>query len=64
MREINYDKVLENLNTLINTLEFDAMRSPGKMKQNAMELQASYNLKDRYEAMLKPVKQTPKKKEG
>ena len=48
MREIDYVKVMENIDDMINTLEFDAMRSPGKVKQNCDTLVYLYNLKDRY----------------
>ncbi|MCH9733910.1 MAG: hypothetical protein K0U78_05070 [Actinomycetia bacterium] len=61
MREIDYDKLRENLNSIINTMEHDGMRSPGKMKQNASELNAMYELKAKYAGM---KKQTPTKKEG
>ena len=71
-RQIDYDLVMDNLNHLINTLEYDAMRSPGKVKQAAAELNACYQLKDRYEADMKPtapvvelkVKPGPKPKEA
>ena len=42
-------------------MEHDGMRSPGKMKQNASELNAMYELKAKYAGM---KKQTPTKKEG
>ena len=65
MRDINYEKVLENINIMINTLEFDAMRSAGKAKQAILELQAMYQIKDRYESILKPTpKPIPVKKGG
>jgi len=50
MRDINYEQVLENINHMINTLEYDSMRSPGKAKINADTLVNMYNLKDRYES--------------
>ena len=56
MREINYQKVKENVDEIINTLEFDAMRSPGKVKQNCDTLVYLYKLKEIY----KPKKNTQK----
>lgn len=50
MRDINYKQVLENIENMINTLEYDSMRSPGKAKVNAETLVNMYNLKDRYES--------------
>ena len=61
MRKIEYDKILENLNEMINALEFDSMRSGGKMKVNAETLVHLYTLKERY-TKVKP--HTPKKTEG
>ena len=56
MRDIEYDKVKENVDEMINTLEFDAMRSPGKVKQNCDTLVYLYQLKDIYTKS----KRTPK----
>lgn len=50
MRDIDYKQVLENIENMINTLEYDSMRSPGKAKINAETLVNMYNLKDRYES--------------
>lgn len=61
IREINRDKLLENLETLINTLEYDASRSAGKMKVAADQLVAAYELLDRYTAKKSGPKPTPKK---
>ena len=55
MNEINYDDLLKNVKQMINLLEFDAMRSPGKAKLNSQHLESLYNLKDRYEVMVKPT---------
>ena len=50
MRDITYEQILENLKNMINTLEYDSMRSPGKAKINAETLVNMYNLRDRYES--------------
>ena len=49
-----------NIDTMINTLEYDSMRSPGKTKVNASLLVSLYTLKDMYEKQ-KNSKPTPKK---
>ena len=60
---VDYDKILDNIDTMINLLEYDAMRSSGKMKLNSQHLHSLHYLKDVYEAKVK--KPTPvKKKEG
>ena len=33
-REIDYDKLLQNIEEMINTLEYDSSRSGGKTKLN------------------------------
>ena len=60
MKEIEYDVLLANISSMINLLEFDAMRSAGKAKLNSQHLESLYNLKDRYEKMVKK----PAKKEA
>ena len=55
MRDINYNQVLDNVNNMINLLEYDAMRSPGKTKVNADNLVSLYTLKDRYTAVVAPT---------
>lgn len=50
MRDVDYKPILENINNMINTLEYDSMRSPGKTKVNAETLVNLYILKDRYES--------------
>ena len=55
-KQIDVEKLRRNVDTMINTLEWDAMRSPGKTKQNCQDLVALYQLKARY---AKP--NTPKK---
>ena len=63
VREINKTEVLYNIDTMINTLEYDSMRSPGKTKINAGLLVNLYTLKDIYTKELKNSKPTPIKKE-
>ena len=53
MNEINYEDLLFNVNKMINLLEFDAQRGPGKAKMNSQHLHSLYELKDRYEKMPK-----------
>jgi hypothetical protein len=48
MREIDYDQILVNIKTMINTLEYDSMRSAGKCKINAGTLETLINLKKHY----------------
>jgi len=71
MRDIDYKKLSENLDTMINLLEYDAMRSPGKAKVNADTLVKLFTLKDRYAEAIKPpvpqdapVEEAPKKTVG
>ena len=61
VREINYKKIIDNIDEMTNTMEYDAMRSAGKMKINADTLMHLHSLKDIYTKKL-PTK-TPKKKE-
>ena len=61
MREINRTELLYNIDTMINTLEYDSMRSPGKTKVNAGLLVNLYTLKDIYIKELKNSKAAPKK---
>ena len=63
MRDINKTELLYNIETMINTLEYDSMRSPGKTKVNAGLLVSLYTLKDIYEKEQKNSKPTPIKKE-
>ena len=63
IHDIKYDVLLDNVNTMINLLEFDSQRSSGKMKLNSQHLHSMYYLKDLYESKVK--KPTPaKRKEG
>ena len=61
-REINYQDLLENLDMMINTMEYDSQRSAGKCKMNAN----NYNelVKMRETISKKVVKKSPPKKEG
>lgn len=60
-REIDYDKLLENINEMINTLEYDSSRSGGKTKLNCDKLFYLYSLQQRYHSLLKPKKEVTKK---
>lgn len=51
--KIDYDTLVKHISTMINLLEFDAMRSSGKAKLNSQHLHSLYYLLDRYEAKLK-----------
>ena len=59
-REIDYQVLLNNINEMIEVLEFDATRSPGKAKLNSQHLHSLYYLKDKYEAKIKPTKKDKK----
>jgi len=61
VREINKSELLYNIDNMINTLEYDSMRSPGKCKINASLLVNLYALKDVYLKELKNSKAAPKK---
>ena len=50
--EIDYDLLIEKINDMINLLEYDAMRSSGKAKNNSFALADLYNLKDRYQLII------------
>ena len=63
--DVDYEAVLGNVDSMINLLEYDAMRSPGKTKMNSQHLHSLYFLKDRYEEKLaKPMAKKTAKKEG
>ena len=63
IHDIDYDVLLDNVDRMINLLEFDSMRSSGKTKLNSQHLHSMYYLKEKYETKVK--KPTPvKKKEG
>ena len=60
-REIDYGKLLENVNEMINTLEYDSSRSGGKTKLNCDKLYYLFSLQQRYNSLLKPKKEVAKK---
>ena len=62
MYEINYNQLIQNYDQMINTLEYDSMRSGGKAKLNAETLFHLYTMKEKYESnMVKPAKKEVKK---
>ena len=63
MKEIDYARLIENIDTMINTCEYDSMRSAGKAKMNADVLYHLHSLKDRY-SKIKPKTVPPVQKEG
>ena len=63
MREIDYDKLLANVIEMINTLEFDSMRSGGKCKINAQTMHYMLELENHYQKKVNSNKQ-PNKKEA
>lgn len=68
MNNIDYEKLVKNMENMINLLEYDSMRSPGKAKLNSNQLMAMYNLLDRYnakkETSVPKAKKPAVKKEG
>lgn len=48
MNTIDYEQLVANLKNMINLLEYDSMRSPGKAKLNCNQLEAMYSLLGRY----------------
>ena len=60
MNKTDYPKIIENLETMINTMEYDSTRSPGKAKINAETINAMYSLVDRYKEMIAPPKPSVK----
>lgn len=54
-KKIDYDKLLENIESMISLLEYDAMRGSGKAKLNAGNIVDLYSLKDRYTAAKAPA---------
>lgn len=54
-RDIDYNKLIDNIQDMISLLEFDAMRSSGKAKLNSGNLESLYSLLDRYKALTAPV---------
>ena len=68
MNNIDYEQLVENLKNMINLLEYDSMRSPGKAKLNCNQLEAMYGLLDRYktkkETSIPKVTKPSAKKKG
>ena len=65
MRKIDEQKILDNINTMINTLEYDCMRSGGKTKINSNDLVNLITLKKHYENKNKqPVAKQPVAKQA
>ena len=64
-REIDYENLLYNTKEMINTLEYDAMRSGGKTKLNCDRLYYLYYIEEKYSKLLEKnsKKPTNKKKE-
>ena len=56
MHEIDYKLLIENIDKMINLLEFDGMRSPGKAKLNSQHLHSLYFLKEKYESKIVKLK--------
>ncbi len=59
-RIIDYKALVANIDEMIQLLEYDAMRSPGKTKLNSQHLHSLYYLKEIYKGKLTPNN----KKEG
>lgn len=57
-REIDYDALIENYEHMINTMEYDSMRSGGKARMNAQTLYYMMQMKMHYESL---KKKTPAK---
>ena len=53
VRKINYEELVKNYDIMIETLEYDSMRSAGKAKLNAEVLISLHNLRDRYSKKIK-----------
>jgi len=63
VREIIKSELLNNIDNMINTLEYDSMRSAGKCKINAGLLVNLHTLKGIYIKEFKNSKPSPTKKE-
>jgi len=61
MYQIDYEKIIENYNQVINTLEYDSMRSGGKSKLNVQNLHYLYSMKEKYEQKISKPKPIPTK---
>ena len=53
MKEIDYEVLINNVEQMINLLEFDAMRSSGKAKLNSQHLHSLYFLLEKYKKNVK-----------
>ena len=42
MKDIDYDQIAANIKQMINLLEYDSSRSPGKTKLNSQHLHSLY----------------------
>ena len=64
-RIIDYPHLINNLNEMINTLEYDSSRSGGKTKLNCDKLYYMHALKERYSKVIEKNSKKPtiKKKE-
>ena len=64
-RTIDYLHLIQNLDEMINTLEYDSSRSGGKAKLNCDRLYYLYSLKERYSKVIEKNSKKPtiKKKE-
>jgi hypothetical protein len=63
-RIIDYAQLTKNYETMIDTLEYDSMRSAGKAKLNAEVLYYMHELKDRYSSKQPKPVVTPVTKKG
>ena len=63
-RIIDYAQLTKNYETMIDTLEYDSMRSAGKAKLNAEVLYYMHELKDRYSFKQPKHVVTPVTKKG
>ena len=61
MRPIDLEALLTNYKDMINTLEYDSMRSAGKAKINAETLTYMHALVERYQKLLNSQNAAPKK---
>lgn len=61
MREIDYTKLIDNIDEMVNTLEYDSMRSAGKSKLNAPTLIELIELRKHYQSKINSNKQPVKK---
>ena len=55
-RPIDYQQLLDNVDIMINTMEYDSMRSAGKTKVNAAQLNELYQLRESVAKKIKPAK--------